>query len=556
MLHNIMSETIDVIKVENQTKQLIDRLKATCAQYGLGNDGNEYKIITQIFLYKYMNDMFGHEAKMVNDRLGHADQWDVEYDKFTEEEEDDLFTYLPEGTPCFRHEHTLAHLINASKRADFADIFDSTLLAIADLNADIFSMATSGNTKITIFERLTPLINEVDQRNNFAAALVSHLATFDFESIFAEKYDFFSTIFEYLIKDYNKDGGGKYAEYYTPKSVATIMARMLVPDDSNIRSVTCYDPAAGSGTLLMALAHQIGERRCQIYSQDISQKSSQMLRLNLILNRLVGSIQNIVKGDTLAAPFHKEPNGSLRKFDFIVSNPPFNLDFSDTRDTLAADTHRFFAGVPAATGKDKSKMAIYLCFVQHILCSLSKTGKAAIVVPTGFITAASGIAYKIRERIINEGWLRGVVSMPSNIFATTGTNVSVLFIDKDNRQQNIVLMDASKLGEKKKVDGNQRTILLADDIEKIITTFNNRKAIDDFSVLVTTDQIKEKNYSFSAGQYFDIKIDYVDITEDEFNQRIADYKSTLARQFAESHRLEEEIMKQLERLHLNPNAGK
>ena len=334
------------------------------------------------------------------------------------------------------------------------------------------------------------------------------------------------------------------------------MARMLVPDDSNIRSVTCYDPAAGSGTLLMALAHQIGERRCQIYSQDISQKSSQMLRLNLILNRLVGSIQNIVKGDTLAAPFHKEPNGSLRKFDFIVSNPPFNLDFSDTRDTLAADTHRFFAGVPAATGKDKSKMAIYLCFVQHILCSLSKTGKAAIVVPTGFITAASGIAYKIRERIINEGWLRGVVSMPSNIFATTGTNVSVLFIDKDNRQQNIVLMDASKLGEKKKVDGNQRTILLADDIEKIITTFNNRKAIDDFSVLVTTDQIKEKNYSFSAGQYFDIKIDYVDITEDEFNQRIADYKSTLARQFAESHRLEEEIMKQLESLHFNSEIRK
>ena len=259
---------IDTYSVETQTKQLIDRLKATCAQYGLGNDGNEYKIITEVFLYKYMNDMFGHEAKMVNDRLGHAEKWDVEYDKFTEEEEDDLFTYLSAGTPQLRHDHTLAHLINASKKADFADIFDSTMLAIADLNADIFSMATAGQTKITIFERLTPLINEADQRNNFAAALVSHLATFDFETIFGEKYDFFSTIFEYLIKDYNKDGGGKYAEYYTPKAVATIMARMLVPDNSDLRSVTCYDPAAGSGTLLMALAHQIGEDRCQIYSQN------------------------------------------------------------------------------------------------------------------------------------------------------------------------------------------------------------------------------------------------------------------------------------------------
>lgn len=541
---------IDVVNVETQTKQLIDRLKATCAQYGLGNDGNEYKIITEVFLYKYMNDMFGHEAKMVNDRLGHAEKWDVEYDNFTEEEEDDLFTYLSAGTPQLRHDHTLAHLINASKKEDFADIFDSTMLAIADLNADIFSMATSGQTKITIFERLTPLINEVDQRNNFAAALVSHLATFDFEAIFGEKYDFFSTIFEYLIKDYNKDGGGKYAEYYTPKAVATIMARMLVPDNSNLRSVTCYDPAAGSGTLLMALAHQIGEDRCQIYSQDISQKSSQMLRLNLILNRLVSSIQNIVKGDTLASPYHKEQNGSLKKFDFIVSNPPFNLDFSDTRDTIASDTRRFFAGVPAVTGKDKNKMAIYLCFIQHILYSLSKSGKAAIVVPTGFITASSGIAYKIRQRIIEEGWLRGVVSMPSNIFATTGTNVSVLFIDKANSDQDIVLMDASKLGEKKKVDGNQRTIMSKEDVDKIITTFNSRKAVDDFSVIVTNDQIKEKNYSFSAGQYFDIKIDYVDITAEEFEERIANYKKTLTEQFNESHKLEQEIMNQLKSLQL------
>lgn len=536
--------------IEIRTKQLIDRLKATCAQYGLGNDGNEYKIITEVFLYKYMNDMFGHEAKLADDRLGYAEKWDVEYDSFNEEDEDNLFDFLQPGTPRLRHEHTLTHLVNQSRKEDFADIFDSTMLAIADLNADIFSMATAGQTKITIFERLMPLINEADQRNNFAAALVSHLATFNFEDVFYQGYDFFSTIFEYLIKDYNKDGGGKYAEYYTPKAVATIMARMLVPDGSDLHGVTCYDPAAGSGTLLMALAHQIGKERCQIYSQDISQKSSQMLRLNLILNSLTKSIQNIVKGDTLAAPYHKEQNGSLKKFDFIVSNPPFNLDFSDTRDTIAADTRRFFAGVPAASGKDKNKMAIYLCFIQHILYSLSKSGKAAIVVPTGFITAASGIAYKIRQRIIEEGWLRGVVSMPSNIFATTGTNVSVLFIDKANKDQDIVLMDASKLGEKKKIDGNQRTILAIEDIEQIITTFNSRKQVDDFSVIVTNDQIKEKNYSFSAGQYFDIKIEYIDITADEFERRISNYTDTLTAQFEESHQLEQKILTQLKSLRL------
>ena len=536
--------------VEIRTQHLIDRLKATCGQYGLGNDGNEYKIITEVFLYKYMNDMFGHEAKQADKRLANAEKWDEEYDQYTEAEEDNLFDFLQAGTPKLRHEHTLAHLINASKKPDFADIFDATMLAIADLNADIFSMATAGQTKITIFDRITTLINEVDQRSNFAAALVSHLATFNFEDVFEQKYDFFSTIFEYLIKDYNKDGGGKYAEYYTPKSVATIMARMLVPDGTDLRGVTCYDPAAGSGTLLMALAHQIGEKRCQIYSQDISQKSSQMLRLNLILNRLVKSIQNIVKGDTLAEPAHKEQNGSLKHFDFIVSNPPFNLDFSDTRDKIAADTTRFFAGVPAATGKDLSKMAIYLCFFQHILFSLNKTGKAAIVVPTGFITASSGIAYKIRQRIIDEGWLRGVVSMPSNIFATTGTNVSVIFIDKSNKDKDVILMDASKLGEKKKVDGNQRTILSEEDIESIITNFNNHEAVDDFCVVITNEQIREKNYSFSAGQYFDVKIEYIDITEEEFGKRIENYTRTLNEQFNESHRLGSEIIQQLKSLKL------
>ena len=536
--------------IQSQTKELIDRLKATCAQYGLGNDGNEYKIITEIFLYKYMNDMFGHEAKMVNERLGKAEKWDVEYDTFTQDEEDDLFDLLSASTPLLRHEHTLAHLINASEKPNFSDILDATLLNIADLNAGIFSMSTSGKTKITIFERITTLINEVDLRDNFAKALVSHLATFDFESVYEQGYDFFSTIFEYLIKDYNKDGGGKYAEYYTPKAVASIMARLLVPEKADLHSVTCYDPSAGSGTLLMAIAHQIGREKCQIYSQDISQKSSQMLRLNLILNKQVKSIQNIVKGDTLLEPAHKDASGSLKKFDYIVSNPPFNLDFSDTRDKIATDTVRFFAGVPAATGKDKSKMAIYLCFVQHILHSLSAKGKAAIVVPTGFITAASGIALKIRERIIDNGWLRGVVSMPSNIFATTGTNVSVLFIDKENTGKDILLMDASKLGEKKKVDGNQRTILSPEDIEQIISSFHACENVDDFCVKVTAEQIKEKNYSFSAGQYFDIKIEYVDITAEEFEKRIANYTQTLTEQFAESHQLEEQILQQLKSLKL------
>lgn len=540
-------------ELEIATKALIDALKATCGSYGLGNDGNEYKIITQIFLYKYMNDKFGYEAKKnkrYGARLSAAEKWDVEYDTFTDDEVEDLFCYLPGGSPRLRPEHTLAHLYNQQQKHGFADILDATMLDIANLNADIFSIVTTDKSRITIFEEITKYVNETTKRDQFALSLITHVAKFNFEDVFAQKYDFFSTIFEYLIKDYNKDGGGKYAEYYTPRAVATIMARLLVTDNADLHSVTCYDPSAGSGTLLMALAHQIGEDRCQIYSQDISQKSSQMLRLNLILNNLVGSIQNVVKGNTLTEPQHKQADGSLKRFNFIVSNPPFKLDFSDYNTRLEQDKLRFFAGVPKGTGKNKDGMAIYTCFLQHVIYSLADDGKAAIVVPTGFLTAASGIEKKIRERIVDEGWLRGVVSMPSNIFANTGTNVSVVFIDKGNTSGNAVLIDASKLGTTVKIDGNQRTVLSADEINQIVTSFHAHEAIDDFAVVKTPDEIKAKGYSFSAGQYFDIKIDYTPITPTEFAAEMQQAQTELTAMFQQSAELGAKITESLSKIHI------
>jgi type I restriction enzyme M protein len=332
------------------------------------------------------------------------------------------------------------------------------------------------------------------------------------------------------------------------------MARLLVGDNADLRGITCYDPSAGTGTLLMALAHQIGEDRCSIFSQDISEKSSEMLRLNLILNNLSASLPNVVQGNTLLEPSHKEANGSLRKFDFIVSNPPFKLDFPEYRDTLASDGIRFWAGVPNAVAKvdpNKPKMAIYTCFIQHVLNSLKPTGKGAIVIPTGFITAKSGVEKKILQRIVDERWIYGCVSMPSNVFATTGTNVSVLFFDKSGNNDKVILIDASKLGEEYKEGNNQKRRLRPFEVDQIVNTFQNKESVEDFSVAVTYDEIKEKGYSLSAGQYFDIKIDYVDITEEEFNHRMNRYKQTLTEQFAESHRLEEEIMAQLDSLKFN-----
>ncbi len=527
-----------------QTKGLIDNLKGVCASYGLGNDGNEFKIITQVFLYKFMNDKFGYEVKQLEPKLKNVDSWEQEIAKYSDKQYEMLLLKMNPDSAKLKREHFLSNLYNKQDKEEFAKFFDDTLRDIAIFNNEIFSVKTGTGAKITLFDELSNYITDRSQRDNFCKAIINQLVNFSFEKIFDQKFDFFSTIFEYLIKDYNKDGGGKYAQYYTPHAVSKIMASILV--DKPVKNVTVYDPSAGSGTLLMNLAHAIGEDRCTIYSQDISQKSSSMLRLNLILNNLVHSIQNIIQGNTMLNPYHKVGD-KLMTFDYIVSNPPFKLDFGDYVADLNTkqNQQRFFAGFPNVPKKDKDKMAIYPLFIQHIMFSLSSKGKAAIVVPTGFITAQSGIERKIRERMVEEKMLRGVVSMPSNIFATTGTNVSILFLDMANKKGDIVLMDASKLGTTVKDGKNQKTLLSDAEEQLIIETFNKHEAKEDFTVVVSYEQIKEKNYSFSAGQYFEVKIEYTDITPSEFESKMSGFKTNLDSLFAESKTLEKEIQKQL-----------
>ncbi len=535
--------------IKEKTIELIDALKSTCQTYGMGNDGNEYKIITQVFLYKFINDKFGYEVKRISPILANAPKWEIAYAEMSEDDRLDILDELSADVPQLYPEHLISNLWNQQSKGDFDLIFDSTMTDIADKNMAIFATQTTQNTKIPLFEKLTQYVTDEAQRAPFARALVDKLVNFSFEEAFTQHYDFFAAIFEYLIKDYNTAGGGKYAEYYTPHSIATIMARLLVGDSSDLHSIECYDPSAGTGTLLMALSHQIGEDRCTIFAQDISQRSNKMLKLNLILNGLVSSLDHAIQGDTLVAPYHKSDDGqALRTFDFVVSNPPFKMDFSDTREKIAAMPARFWAGVPNVPAKKKESMAIYTCFIQHVINSLKKNGKGAIVIPTGFITAKSGVENKILKHIVDEKIVYGCVSMPSNVFATTGTNVSVLFFDNSRKTEKVVLIDASKLGEEYKDGNNQKRRLRDDEIEKIVTTFQNKEAVDDFSVAVTYDEIKAKKYSLAAGQYFDVKIDYVELTQDEFNKKMAAYTANLQKLFDEGNALQSEIMEQLKKV--------
>lgn len=529
-----------------KTKNLIDSLKSICATNGLGNSTGEFEIITQVFLYKFLNDKFAYEAKKIDEKIASAVKWEEVLIEMSEEELEMLQIQMGGDTARLKPHHFISHLFNQQDKPGFAKLFDDTLMDIAISNNDVFAVMTDTGEKVQLFTRISENVT-VSKRDAFCKAIINKLIEFSFERIFNRKFDFYATIFEYLIKDYNSNSGGKYAEYYTPHAVARIMAAILVPEDQQgtVRNVSCYDPSAGSGTLLMNVAHAIGETRCSIYTQDISKKSSNLLRLNLILNNLVHSIPNVIEGDTLRYPHHKE-NGELRKFDYIVSNPPFKLDFSDFRDELDSKENkdRFFAGIPKIKAKAKDKMEIYQLFLQHIIYSLKPGGKAAVVLPTGFITAQSGIDKKIRQYLVDNKMLAGVVSMPSNIFATTGTNVSILFID-DNNKDKVVLIDASNLGQKIKEGKNQKTVLEPKEEQQIIDVFNNKWTEEDFSVAVTYDEITKKNYSLSAGQYFDVKVEYIDITPEQFFEKMQGFDSKLNDLFSQSHDFEVEIKRNL-----------
>lgn len=547
----------EIFTLESKIKQIIDELKGLCQTNGLSNQASEEVVITSVFLYKFLNDKFMANLKEF------AEEIDITPYEILKNKNDELSAFYdsyPQDV-AFKYEDTIESLIKQASKDNFYSLFDDALERISNYEENTeFSIETADGERKPLFTRITENV-EASKRNNFAKNIFGIISQekFDFGNAFKNNFDFYSTIFEYLIKDYNV-ASGVYAEYFTPQAISSIISKILVnmsPVEDKLYEI--YDPSAGSGSLILHLANELGQgsfgEKAQVYTQDISGKSSRFLRINMMLNGLTHSLDNIIEGDTLVTPAHysvpHDPSSGVKKFDYITANPPFKTDFSSTRNLIEqkwSETDRFFAGIPKIPNKKKDSMAIYLCFMQHILYSLKDDGKAAIVVPTGFITAQSGIEKKVRQKIIDNHWLKGVISMPSNIFANTGTNVSVIFIDKSNKEGKVMLVDASKLGSKVKDGKNQKIVLSYEEIEKIENTFINQEVVDDFSVQVTYDEIKDKNYSLSAGQYFEVKIEFVELTPEEFENKMNSFKFNLEKLFSEGKSLEDEIKERLEDL--------
>ena len=239
----VLQEYIDNVKL------MINELKAMSADLGLANTGDEYKIISELFTYKFLNDKLIHEFNNREDK---------------EESFQDFIDFADSKVARIPEDYLISNLFQIQNEENFHITFDKAFEIISELNKDIYSVETVTGKKKPLFEPLSAYIRDEDKEKELAKRAINILKKHQFNHIYENGWDYFSTIFEYLINDYNKDSG-KYAEYFTPVFAGEIIASILY-NDIPVNRVSVYDPAAGSGTLLLSMANAIGVENCTINS--------------------------------------------------------------------------------------------------------------------------------------------------------------------------------------------------------------------------------------------------------------------------------------------------
>lgn len=309
----------------------------------------------------------------------------------------------------------------------------------------------------------------------------------DFKNNRASGDDIIGDAYEYFMMKFAQESGKSKGQFYTPSEVSRIIARLI--GIGNIRQIptkkwTLYDPAAGSGSLLIRAADEApvdenGDSIVTIFGQEKDHATAGLAKMNLILHQK--GTGEIKRGNTLSAPAFTDDFGELKKFDFIVMNPPFSDKSWSDGIKASEDRYKRFDGY----GIPPEKNGDYAWFL-HVLKSLDSKGKAGIIMPHGVLFRGN-TEETIRIAVLNKKYIKGIVSLPANLFYGTGIPACIVIIDKEDAEtrEGIFLIDASR-GFKK--DGNKNR-LREQDIEKIIRTFINGDVIKGYSRFVKYSDI-------------------------------------------------------------------
>ncbi|RUM74278.1 MAG: type I restriction-modification system subunit M, partial [Sulfurovum sp.] len=321
--------------------------------------------------------------------------------------------------------------------------------------------------------------------------LIAIFENLDFRANRAEGDDLLGDAYEYLMRHFASESGKSKGQFYTPAEVSRIMAKLLDIGEGVSQDRSVYDPACGSGSLLLKVAHE-APRGLSIYGQEFDVATAALARMNMILHD--APTAEIWQGNTLADPHWKNDDGSLKTFDYVVANPPFSYkSWSNGLDPEHDPYHRFDYGIPPAKNGDYA-------WLLHILTSLKSTGKAAVILPHG-VLFRGGAEGEIRRNLIRRGFIKAVIGLPANLFYGTGIPACIIVLDKEHAhaRTGIYMIDASE-GYMK--DGNKNR-LRERDIHRIVDTFRKGETVERYARMVPLHEIEANDYNLNIPRYID-----------------------------------------------------
>jgi type I restriction enzyme M protein len=431
-------------------------------------DGSQYKdyVLTMLFV-KYLSDFYREKLEQLQEKHNGNEVRIAKAIRLKKFILDDKCTF--------------EYLLTKKESSELGQEINKVLEKIEEYNAE----KLEGIFRSIDFNNESNLGN-TKERNSILKNLLEDFSDIklDLRPSMLAGNDVIGDAYEYLISHFASDAGKKGGEFFTPSSVSTLLAKLVgVKEGDRI-----YDPACGSGSLLIKAAKEIGNDNFALYGQEKNSQTQTLSKMNMFLHEI--NEADIRWGDTLRNPLHIDKN-HLMKFDIVVANPPFSLD-KWGRDDLEEDTYqRFDYGLPP---KSKGDYA----FVLHMLSSLNAEGSMGVVLPHGvlFRGASEG---KIRAKILDDNLLDCVIGIPSNLFFGTSIPATILIFKKNRKNTDVLFIDASKEFTKNK---NQNK-LENEHIEKILNTYKKRIEVNKYSHLASIAEIKDNDYNLNIPRYVD-----------------------------------------------------
>lgn len=350
--------------------------------------------------------------------------------------------------------------------------------------------------------------NTVDERNEKLVKLLNAIGDLNFGDYEENKIDLFGDAYEYLMTMYASNAGKSGGEFFTPQEVGELLAKIVIMDKKSVNKV--YDPACGSGGLLLKFAKILGKENVRegFFGQEINLTTYNLARINMFLHNINYNKFSIERGDTLIHPSHwnDEP------FDAIVSNPPYSIKWAGKSNPILINDERF---APAGVLAPESKAD--LAFTMHMLSWLSPIGTAAIVEFPG-VLYRGGAEQKIRKYMIDNNFVDTIIQLPSDLFFGTPIATCILVLKKNKSDNNILFVDASN----ECVRNTNKNKLSDENINNIINLLKERKTVDNKSYLATYEEIKDNDYNISVNSYLKSNIEDNTIDIEEVNRKLAE----------------------------------